>query len=99
MPGSEALTGSAMIVLRDPGDHKTRDRIKAYLDGLAAEPANGIEYVYSRDELASNGIGPNAAFLVAFAPVYRLGNAMTGPLVAVATGGGARWRYVKDVEA
>ncbi|MBY8823714.1 alkaline phosphatase family protein [Sphingomonas colocasiae] len=79
--------GSAMIVLRDPKDARTKARVKAYLRGLAADPANGIEGIHDGGEIASLGLSPDAAFVVAFRPGYRMGNAMTGPLVKDDTGG------------
>jgi arylsulfatase A-like enzyme len=79
--------GSAMIVMRDPRDGPTKARVKAYLRALADDPANGIEGVHDGGRIAGLGLSPDAAFVVAFKPGYRMGNAMTGPLVKDDTGG------------
>ena len=79
--------GSAMIVLQDRRDQKTKARVAEYLQKLAADPANGIERIYARDEYANRGLPPAAEYVVAFKPGYRMGNAMTGPLVRESKGG------------
>lgn len=79
--------GSAMAVLRDPEDRETRNRLRAYLRTLASDPANGIEHVYGREEIIDLGFAPEAAFVLAFKAGYRMGNAMTGPLLEPSRGG------------
>lgn len=79
--------GSAMIVLQDRKDQKTKARVAEYLQKLAGDPANGIERIYARDEYANRGLPPAAEYVVAFKPGYRMGNAMAGPLVKESKGG------------
>lgn len=79
--------GSAMIVLQDRKDQKTKASVSEYLQKLAADPANGIERIYARDEYANRGLPPAAEFVVAFKPGYRMANAMTGPIVKPSKGG------------
>ena len=79
--------GSAMIVLHDRKDAKTKARVGEYLQKLAADPANGIERIYTRNEYANRGLAPAAEYVVAFKPGYRMANAMTGPLVKPSKGG------------
>jgi len=79
--------GSAMVVLQDRKDQKTKASVSEYLQKLAAGPANGIERIYARDEYANRGLPPAAEFVVAFKPGYRMANAMTGPLVKESKGG------------
>jgi len=79
--------GMAMVVLHDPGDQRTSRRVKDRLLELAADPENGIEHIHTRREFADKGLAPNAAFLVAFKEGYRMGQSLTGPLRANATGG------------
>ncbi len=79
--------GMAMVVLQDPKDQQTRDRVKAYLDTLARDPNNGIEGVHGRSEINGLGLAPEAELVVAFKPGYRMGNAFTGPLVEASKGG------------
>jgi hypothetical protein len=72
--------GMAMMVLHDPADQQTRKRLQEYLQKLASDPENGIERIYSKDEVADLGLAPEAEFVVAFKPGYRMGNSFTGPL-------------------
>ncbi|KTE00888.1 hypothetical protein ATE68_19250 [Sphingopyxis sp. H038] len=79
--------GSAMVVLQDRKDQKTKASVSEYLQKLAADPANGIERIYARDEYANRGLPPAAEYVVAFKPGYRMANAMTGPIVKPSKGG------------
>lgn len=79
--------GSAMVVLQDRKDQKLRERVGDYLAKLADDPANGIERIYARGDYANRGLPPAAEFVVAFKPGYRMGNAMSGPLVKASKGG------------
>lgn len=79
--------GMAIAVLHDPGDEETRTRLYALLQTLARDPDNGIERIHTRDEIAGVGLAPESEAVVALRPGYRMGNAMTGPLVQPAKGG------------
>ncbi|WP_083942942.1 alkaline phosphatase family protein [Sphingomonas soli] len=79
--------GMAMAVLNDPEDQQTRAQLDAFLRKLAADPANGIERIYGREEIAGLGLSAEAESVVALKVGYRMGNAMTGPLVQPAKGG------------
>ena len=79
--------GSAMIVFEKPKDEQTRAEVAAYLQKLAADPTNGIEKIYPRAEYANRGLPPGVAYIVAFKPGYRMGNAMSGVLVRKSKGG------------
>ncbi|MBB4100413.1 alkaline phosphatase family protein [Sphingomonas kyeonggiensis] len=76
----------AMIVVRDPRDHEAVQRIRALLDKLAADPANGIEGIHDRADIAGLGLPP-VDFVVGFKPGYRMGTALTGPLRTPFKGG------------
>lgn len=78
---------SAMIVLRDRRDRETGRRVMEYLQQLANDPANGIEHIYARDEIAALGFAPNVDFVVAFRNGYRMGTALTGPVRTPSKGG------------
>lgn len=73
--------GMAAVVLHDANDTETRDKVKAILDKLAADPANGIETVYDHDAIAKLGGFPDAAFIVALKDDYYTGSGITGTLV------------------
>jgi predicted AlkP superfamily pyrophosphatase or phosphodiesterase len=70
--------GMAAIMLHDPS---TEQQVKTMLDGLAADPANGIAEILDRDAIRKRGTFPDAAFLVVLKPGYYTGNALTGSLV------------------
>lgn len=99
-PGSKSLTitgwkaqswnsgGSAAIVLKDPSDKATLDKVKAILDKARADPANGIETVLDAAELHKRGGFPSASFLVDFKEGYSGGGNLSGPVVTEAPGTG-----------
>lgn len=78
--------GMAAIMLHDPNDLDTEKQVKAMLDGLAADPTNGIAEILGRDEIKKRGGFPDAAFLVVLKPGYYTGNAFTGSLVTAIPG-------------
>jgi len=73
--------GMAAIMLHDPNDQATEQQVKTMLDGLAADPANGIAEILDRDAIKKRGSFPDATFLVVLKPGYYTGNAFTGSLV------------------
>jgi predicted AlkP superfamily pyrophosphatase or phosphodiesterase len=56
--------GSASVVLKDPNDTETRSKVERLLQKLATDPANGIERILTRDEIAKSGGWTQAAFWV-----------------------------------
>lgn len=73
--------GSTAIVLKDPKDLETKQRVSELLATLAADSANGIEQIISVAELRARGGFPEAAFLVAFRPGFFIGENVSGELV------------------
>jgi predicted AlkP superfamily pyrophosphatase or phosphodiesterase len=73
--------GSAAVVLADPTDEPLRTRVKALLDKLASEPANGIDRILSQDELRQGRGFPNASFLVSLKIGYEMAYSLSMPLV------------------
>ncbi len=76
--------GSAAIMLARPDDKMLADKVKGLLDRLAANPANGIDSIVDRAEMAKLGGNPQAAFTINLKPgfvtdIFRGANA---PLVA-----------------
>ena len=71
--------GSAFIVLKDPKDAATRDAVRNLLRQLADNPANGIERVMDRKEIAELGGTPNAEFLVDMKPGFSTAAGLDGP--------------------
>jgi len=54
--------GSGFVILSRPDDAALRDRVGALLQRLAADPANGILTVWTRDDLRKMGAEPRASF-------------------------------------
>lgn len=69
------------IMLHDPSDTATRDKVRQLLNHLQADPGNGIEEVLDHDATISLGGFPDAAFLVTFKVGYCNGGALTGSMV------------------
>ncbi len=73
--------GSAAVLLADPKDEQLRARVKALLDKLASEPANGIDRIWSHEEVRRGGGFPNAAFLVSLRIGYEMAYSLSLPLI------------------
>jgi hypothetical protein len=80
--------GMAAIVLHDPADTATRDKVAALLAKLAADPTSGIEAVLDHDAVAALGGFPDAAFVVTLKAGYATGPGLAGPLVTPMPGRG-----------
>ncbi len=73
--------GSAAVMLADPQDEQLRVRVKALLEKLAGEPANGIDRVWSQAEIRQSRGFPGAAFLVSLKIGYEMAYSLSMPLV------------------
>jgi predicted AlkP superfamily pyrophosphatase or phosphodiesterase len=73
--------GSAAVVLADPKDETVRAKVQALLDKLAADPANGIDRIWSKDEIQKGRGFPNAEFLISLKIGYETAYSMTLPLI------------------
>jgi predicted AlkP superfamily pyrophosphatase or phosphodiesterase len=80
--------GSAFVILKDPHDRKVRDAVEKLLDGLAADPANGIDRILGRGEIFTLGGTPNAEFAVDMKPGFSVSGALDGPVVREIKPGG-----------
>jgi hypothetical protein len=70
------------VVLRDPADHQTEQQVRDLLAALAADPANGIARIVSREGIRPLGGFPDAAYLIVFKSGYYAASANpTGDLV------------------
>jgi predicted AlkP superfamily pyrophosphatase or phosphodiesterase len=69
------------IMLHDPSDTTTLEKVHALLTKLAADPNNGIEAVLDQKQVAALGGVPQASFVVTLKPGYTAGGSLTGPLV------------------
>ncbi len=68
---------SAAIVLKNPNDQAVKARVKALLDKLAADPANGINRVIGAEEIARFGGTAEATYWVDFKLGYSMGGSAT----------------------
>ncbi len=73
--------GSAAIVLKDPADRATLAEVRALLDKLAADPANGIDRVLDADALHARGGFPIGSFLIGSKPGWFVGSGYTGGVI------------------
>jgi predicted AlkP superfamily pyrophosphatase or phosphodiesterase len=62
--------GSAAVLLKDPQDTVTRERVEHLLRDLAADPKNGIAGILDSKAIASSGGNPDAAFWVTMRPNF-----------------------------
>jgi len=67
--------GAGLVYLKDPGDRVVMERVRAILDALKNDPANGIASIWSREELAKFGADPAAVFGVGMRPGFYSGAA------------------------
>lgn len=80
--------GSAAIMLKDPGDAPTLEKVRTLLSALQADPANGIDRVLNAEQLHKGGGYPAASFLVSLKPGWRTGSSASGPVVSKVRPGG-----------
>jgi predicted AlkP superfamily pyrophosphatase or phosphodiesterase len=73
--------GSAAVMLADPKDQAVRARVKALLDKLASDPANGIERIWSEEEIQRGGGFPHAAYLISLRIGYEMAYSLSLPLI------------------
>ena len=69
------------IMLHDPSDTATLEKIHTLLTKLAADPNNGIEAVLDQKQVVALGGVPQASFVVTLKPGYTAGASLTGALV------------------
>lgn len=91
-------SGTAGVMLRDPKDTALARQVGAMLAELAADTANGIARVWTQREASSLGGMPDAAFVIAMRPPYRISGVTRAPLLRTVRAGGTHG-YAPDVEA
>jgi len=73
--------GSSAIVLKDPKDTATVEKVRALLKDMASDPANGIDRVLEGDDLHARGGFPTASFFVGLKPGWKNSYSLTGPVM------------------
>jgi predicted AlkP superfamily pyrophosphatase or phosphodiesterase len=66
--------GSGFVFLQDPDDRALHARVVTLLDALHADAANGVDAVWTADDIARMGGPPNAAFGVNMRAGFYTGN-------------------------
>jgi hypothetical protein len=85
-------------MLRDPADTALQRQVSARLAQLAADTTNGIVKVWTHAEAKSLGGMPDASFVIAMRPPYRVSGVTRGPLLRNVRPGGTHG-YAPDVAA
>jgi predicted AlkP superfamily pyrophosphatase or phosphodiesterase len=80
--------GSAAMVLKNPDDAIARAKVKAFLDGLAAEPANGIASILDADGITRMGGAPRAQFWVDMKPGFMVSPTLQPSIVSIVSARG-----------
>ena len=80
--------GSAGIMLRDSPDNEARKKAGEIMRRLANDPASGVSRVIDQTSGQRVAGFPDAAFVVAVRPPYRLGGKLQGPVTVQARSGG-----------
>jgi predicted AlkP superfamily pyrophosphatase or phosphodiesterase len=71
--------GSCAIVLRNPDDKETAQKVQALFSRIAQRNGGPLNRVVSQDELERLGAVPNATIMLDAAPRYTFGGELTGP--------------------
>jgi len=74
--------GSVAIVLVRPDDAALQATVRSLLARLKADPANGIDAIVEKAEIAAMGGNPEASFFVNMAEDATAGGSATGPLTS-----------------
>jgi len=75
--------GSAIVVLREPGEESTRAEVRGLLQGLS-----GIGAILEGEQARALGGYPEAAFVVGLAKGFRGGGGLSGPALREGNAGG-----------
>lgn len=93
-----SASGTAGVMLRDPADTALQQQVAAKLTQLAGDTANGIAKIWTRAEAKALGGMPDASFVVAMRPPFRVSGVTRGPLLRDVRPGGTHG-YAPDVSA
>ena len=88
--------GSAGVMLRDESDDEARKKAADVLNRLEGDASSGVAKVVDPAGARAMGGFPDAAFVVALRPGYRLGTKLQGPVTAAVRPGGTHG-YAPDV--
>jgi predicted AlkP superfamily pyrophosphatase or phosphodiesterase len=80
--------GSSAIMLKEAGDVEARQKARATLARLAADPAGGVLRVIETTEAQQMGGFPEAAFVVCARPGYAISTSLEGTVIGATKIGG-----------
>lgn len=93
--------GSGAVMLKNPNDTETRNKVQMVLQKLAADPANGIAKVIDNSEAKQMGGFPEAAFVVFVKPGFTIGGSFDGAILRPTKVGGTHglWRDWPEMDS
>ena len=80
--------GSAAVVLKDPQDDAAREKVKAFLGSLAADPANGVTSILDEAAIRAAGGAPTAQFWVDLQPGFIVSQTLQPSIVSIVSARG-----------
>ena len=89
-------SGSTTVVLKNPSDTAVLARVRAVLDIVKSDPANGIDRILDAEEVHARGGFPPVSFFVALKPGWRTGSSLDGPVLREIKHGGTHG-YLPDL--
>ncbi len=72
-------SGSAAVLVSNPNDTALVDKTRSVLRNLCVDPSHGIHRVLEKEDIASLGGFPNAAFLVGMREGFKISEEASGP--------------------
>jgi predicted AlkP superfamily pyrophosphatase or phosphodiesterase len=72
-------SGSAAVLVSNPNDTALVDKTRSVLRNLCEDPSHGIHRVLEKEDIASLGGFPNAAFLVGMREDFKISEEASGP--------------------
>lgn len=88
--------GSTAVMLKNNQDDTTRAKVRAVLQQLASDPANGIHRIVETAEARQMGGFPEAAFIVGMKPGYATSSSFEAVLQRNIKGGGSHG-YLREL--
>lgn len=85
---SWSVGGSSAIVLKNPNDVATREKVKTFLHDLAVDPTNGIAAIFDEEAIRQWGGTPTAQFWVDMQPGFMVSEALQPTVVSVVSARG-----------
>lgn len=69
----QSAGGAGFVYLKRPDDATLAARVRSLLETLAGDPANGVDRIWTRDDLRRAGASPDASFALTMKPGFYTG--------------------------